>query len=112
MADVEPDRHITRWAAHLAEMNVPSPGGHGACFLAHGDRVELFNDTGSLTLQLRVSDEVQPGVALSPKGRWPKQEPVRANVNVLNPGRKADVGGSSAVHSIEVSIRSAGTLDQ
>ena len=104
------DPKVSRsWGPAMVALHPDEAAARG---LTHGDRVELFNDTGSLTVQLRVSDEVQPGVALSPKGRWPKQEPVGANVNVLNPGRKADVGGSSAVHSVEVSIRPAGTLEQ
>jgi hypothetical protein len=44
------------------------------------------------------------GVALTHKGRWPKHEPQRANVNLLNPGRKADMGESSCVHRLEVTI--------
>ena len=87
------------------------PADAAARGLSQGDRVVVANDTGSLTMQLRLSDEVQPGVAHSPKGRWPKREPVDANVNVLNPGRQADLGGSSAVHSVEVSIRRAPTPD-
>ena len=75
--------------------------------LADGEQVELSNATGRLALRLRVSDEVLPGVVLSPKGRWPAREPARANVNVLNPGEKADMGGSTAVHSVEVSITAA-----
>ena len=47
---------------------------------------------------------VPPGVAYSPKGRWPKRERGWANVNVLNDGRKADFGGSTSVHGVEVSI--------
>ncbi len=72
--------------------------------LADGDEVEVANATGRLRLRLRLSDEVLPGVVLSPKGRWPKREPGGANVNVLNPGEKADMGGSTAVHSVEVSV--------
>ena len=45
--------------------------------------------------------------ALIPKGRWPKLEPGRANVNVLNPGDRPDMGESSAVHGIEVSVHTA-----
>lgn len=70
--------------------------------LAEGDRVRLRNATGSLELSLAISDEVPPGVAYSPKGRWPKRERQDANVNVLNDGRKADFGGSTAVHGVEV----------
>jgi anaerobic selenocysteine-containing dehydrogenase len=70
--------------------------------LAEGDRVRLRNATGSLELTVAVSDIVPPGVAYSPKGRWPKREHQGANVNVLNDGRKADFGGSTAVHGVEV----------
>ena len=76
--------------------------------LGDGDAVRLSNATGSLRLRLRVSDEVLRGVLLSPKGRWPKREPSGANVNALNPGQKADMAGSTAVHSIEVSVDPVG----
>jgi hypothetical protein len=38
------------------------------------------------------------------KGRWPKLEPSGHNVNVLNPGAKTDLGESSCVHGIEVTV--------
>ena len=72
--------------------------------LSEGDEALLANETGSLTLRVHLSDDVPPGVALSHKGRWPKQERAGANVNTLNPGRKADMGENSSVHSIEVSV--------
>ena len=75
--------------------------------LTDGDRVAVANEVGSLLLDLRLSDGVPPGVALSPKGRWPKRESERANVNVLNPGIKSDMGQSSAVHGIEVTVTAA-----
>ena len=37
--------------------------------------VRIWNETGSLELSVGVSDIVPRGVALSPKGRWPKREP-------------------------------------
>jgi len=40
-----------------------------------------------------------------PKGRWPKQEAGSANVNTLNPGVKTDMGESSAVHGVEVTVQ-------
>jgi anaerobic selenocysteine-containing dehydrogenase len=75
--------------------------------LAAGDRVVLSNATGELELELELSDGVPRGVAFSPKGRWPKRESSGANVNVLNPGMKADMGESTAVHGVEVSVASA-----
>jgi anaerobic selenocysteine-containing dehydrogenase len=75
--------------------------------LAEGDAVVLANGTGRLALTLALSEEVPRGVAYAPKGRWPKLEPTRANVNVLNPGARADMGEATAVHGIEVTVSAA-----
>lgn len=75
--------------------------------LREGDDAELSNETGKILLKVRLSEEVLPGVALSLKGRWPKREQTQANVNVLNPGLKTDMGESSAVHGIEVTVTPA-----
>ena len=69
-----------------------------------GDAVRLSNEAGSLELTVAVSDMVPAGVAYSPKGRWPKREQGFSNVNVLNDGRKADFGGSTSVHGVEVLV--------
>ncbi len=70
-----------------------------------GDQVSLYNDTGEINLELAVSDQVPRGVALSYKGFWPKrQQGSKANINVLNPGIKSDMGESSTVHSVLVEI--------
>jgi anaerobic selenocysteine-containing dehydrogenase len=76
--------------------------------LADGDRAVLRSGTGELTLAVAISPDVPPGVALSPKGRWPRQEPGGANVNVLNPGTPADMGASTSVHGIEVTVAAEG----
>jgi anaerobic selenocysteine-containing dehydrogenase len=81
-----------------------NPADAAARGLVEGDRVRLWNETGSLEMAVAVSDIVPAGVAYSPKGRWPKREPERFNVNVLNDGRKSDIGDSSSVHGIEVVI--------
>ena len=72
--------------------------------LQAGDRCLLANESGRLEVEVLLGEIAPRGVALSPKGRWPKRERESANVNVLNPGHKADMGGSSAVHAIEVSV--------
>ena len=72
--------------------------------LTEGQQVRLSNETGSLELALAVAGSIPQGVALSPKGRWPRQDGTRANVNVLNPGIKSDMGESTCVHSVEVEI--------
>src|SRR5215212_7476031 len=86
----------------------PTVALHPADAAARGLQVDyevmLSNETGSLKLRVRLSDDVPPGVALSHKGRWPRQEPEGANVNVLNPGRKTDIGESTCVHGVEVAV--------
>ena len=72
--------------------------------LKEGDEARLSNETGELVLQVRISDEIRSGVALAYKGRWPKREPNQVNVNILNPGKKTDMGESSAVHGVEVTV--------
>jgi anaerobic selenocysteine-containing dehydrogenase len=75
--------------------------------LAEGDEVVLSNEIGQLRMPVTLSTDIPRGVALSHKGRWPNREDSRANVNVLNPGRRADMGDSTAVHSIEVFVTAA-----
>jgi anaerobic selenocysteine-containing dehydrogenase len=72
--------------------------------LADGDIAVLRSDTGELALEVATSPDVPPGVAVSPKGRWPRQESGGANVNVLNPGTPADMGASTSVHGVEVTV--------
>jgi len=76
--------------------------------LAQGDRVRLANETAALELQLALSELIPRGVAYSPKGRWPGQEATGANVNALNPGTRSDIGASTSVHGIEVTVTPAG----
>jgi anaerobic selenocysteine-containing dehydrogenase len=72
--------------------------------LAAGDSVLVHNDSGRLELKLVISEQLPRGVALTHKGRWLCRDAAGANVNVLNPGEKSDMGESSAVHSVEVSV--------
>jgi anaerobic selenocysteine-containing dehydrogenase len=72
--------------------------------LAEGDEALVVNETGRLSLNVCLSDALPRGVALSHKGRWPKQEAGHANINVLNPGHKTDMGESNCVHGIEVRV--------
>ena len=75
--------------------------------LAAGDAALLESPTGQLTLTVELSGELPRGVIYSPKGRWPKREPGAANVNVLNPGVESDMGHSTTVHGVEVTVTPA-----
>ena len=69
-----------------------------------GDRARVQNETGLLEMTVAVADLAPPGTAISHKGRWPKRDPGHANVNALNPGLRTDMGDSTALHSVEVSV--------
>jgi hypothetical protein len=47
------------------------------------------------------------GVALAVKGAWPKLMPEHRNINALHAGRKTDMGESTSVHGIEVTVSAA-----
>jgi anaerobic selenocysteine-containing dehydrogenase len=73
--------------------------------LAEQDHVVVSSETGTIELSVTLSEELPRGVAYSPKGRWPKAAPQRANVNALNPGTPSDLGASTSVHGLEVTVR-------
>ncbi len=73
--------------------------------LSQGQAVVLDNETGSLPLEVAISEEAPPGCVLVHKSRWPKAEASGANVNILNPGHKTDMAESSCVHAVEVALR-------
>jgi anaerobic selenocysteine-containing dehydrogenase len=94
-----------RIAAKLgAESVVLHPDDADARGIREGDAVRLENATGKLTLVARLAATIPPGVALAGKSPWPKHLPQGANINALNPGHKTDMGESSAVHGVEVTI--------
>ncbi len=73
---------------------------------ADGARVRLATAAGEIIVQVAVSNDVPMGVILAHKGRWPGNG-ADGNVNALNPGQKADLAESCAVHSINVSVAAA-----
>jgi anaerobic selenocysteine-containing dehydrogenase len=76
-----------------------------ALSLAEGDRAQVSSEVGSLVALVRITDALPAGVALIPKGRWPKLEPHAVNVNVLTAARASDMGASTTVHGLEVTVR-------
>ncbi|MGB4812301.1 MAG: molybdopterin-dependent oxidoreductase [Methylophilaceae bacterium] len=75
------------------------------CLVTAGEMALVSNDIGQLKLNVVIDASLPRGVVLVHKGRWPKNEPENANVNILNPGHKSDMGESTAVHGIEVSVK-------
>ena len=73
--------------------------------LATGHWVEVHSAAGSLRLQVEVSDVPPPGVAVCYKSRWLQFDGQQANVNVLNPGLRGDLGDGTAVNSLDITLR-------
>lgn len=80
------------------------PADASARGLVDGDVATVSNESGAIPLHVVTSTDMLPGVALSPKGRWPRLEEADANINVLYDGRKSDMGESTSVHGVEVQV--------
>ena len=74
--------------------------------IADGSPVTLSNAAGSLTLKAVVSDIIPAGALLTDKSRWPGKEG-GTNVNVLHVPQKTDMGESTSVHGVEVTLSAA-----
>jgi anaerobic selenocysteine-containing dehydrogenase len=73
--------------------------------VSSGDRVQVFNDRGTLTLTAEVSTDVQPGVIAIPFGWWHRHTPEQRGVNALtNPSTPSDDLGSAAFHDTLVQV--------
>jgi anaerobic selenocysteine-containing dehydrogenase len=71
--------------------------------LADGQKVRIFNDLGAIGLMLRVSDEVQPGIALVP-GQRPDDEAVSGTINMLCSDRFTDMGEGATYQSTYLDV--------
>jgi anaerobic selenocysteine-containing dehydrogenase len=74
--------------------------------IASGDRVEVANDRGRLTVRAELSEDLQPGLAALPFGWWHRSTPEGRAVNALtNPAVGDDDLGSAAFHETLVEVR-------
>ena len=72
--------------------------------LADGDMVRVWNDRGTLTLPVRVSDRVRPGVVSMPFGWWARHEAGGGVANSLTNDTLTDWGGGVAYHDTLVQV--------
>jgi anaerobic selenocysteine-containing dehydrogenase len=100
------DQKVTRRAGTLTvELAATDAATLG---LVDGDLARVSSDAGSLVLPVHVTGTLPAGVALIPKGGWPKMRQDEANVNVLTLARPSDMGASTTVHGLEVTVTAAG----
>ncbi len=67
--------------------------------LQSGDLVKTENDRGWCILRLKTTDEVQPGVAVAPKGHWAQHSKGGRSINWLTSDALADLGDQATFHS-------------
>ena len=72
--------------------------------LSPGDQIRIFNGRGEFQAVLEVSDRVRPGVAMSPKGYWPKLTGGCSNANTTVEERDADMGQGAVYHDNGVEV--------
>jgi anaerobic selenocysteine-containing dehydrogenase len=75
--------------------------------LADGQEVRIFNDRGEFRAQARVSDAVQPGVAVGPFGWWRRNSSDGSAVNATTSQAVTDLGAGPTFHDNQVEIQAA-----
>jgi anaerobic selenocysteine-containing dehydrogenase len=75
--------------------------------LADGDEAEVFNGRASVTLPVRISTRVRPGVVAIPWGWWASQHPDGRAANALTNDALTDWGGGVAFFDTLVEVRGA-----
>jgi anaerobic selenocysteine-containing dehydrogenase len=69
-----------------------------------GQYVRVFNDRGQYLALAEVSDEIAPGVVMSPMGAWRKNAKDASTVNAVNPFAFADLGNAPTFSDTRVEV--------
>ena len=72
--------------------------------LVDGSWVTVWNDQGRVSLPLRVTDEVRPGVVCSEKGAWMRTSDNGQTVSALAPTHKADLAQGACYNDTRVEV--------
>lgn len=83
------------------EMN---PNDAQARGLNNGDSVRVFNASGEVQCKLQISRDLQPGVAMMPKGLWSHNTLNGATPNALAPDTLTDLAGGACFNDARVEI--------
>lgn len=75
--------------------------------IAHGQRVRVRNDRGSLLAKAVVGDSVQPGVVVSFGIWWNRYTPDGVNVNTVTSTKLTDQGGGATFYDNLVEVEKA-----
>jgi anaerobic selenocysteine-containing dehydrogenase len=73
-----------------------------------GDTVRVFNDRGSLRLDVEIAPKVHRGVVRVPAVRWAKKAGDAQTVNALTSERLTDIGAGAVFYSCLVEVEKCG----
>ncbi len=97
--------HGAREGGPFVEMDPVDAAARG---LTDGDRARVWNDRGSLTLTVKVSGRLRPGVVAVPFGWWYRDHGGEGVANTLTSDRLTDAGGGVAYSDTRVQVEPAG----
>ncbi|MBX3154467.1 MAG: molybdopterin-dependent oxidoreductase [Deltaproteobacteria bacterium] len=72
--------------------------------ISDGDRVRVWNATGNVECQVRITPDVRAGVCVLAKGLWRKHTHNGFTANALVPAAFADLGGQAAYNDARVQV--------
>ena len=75
--------------------------------LAGGENVRVWNTSGEVRCQLRISRDLRPGVALLPKGIWSHNTANGATACALAPDTLTDIAGGACFNDARVEVERA-----
>jgi anaerobic selenocysteine-containing dehydrogenase len=73
-----------------------------------GGLVRVYNDLGEVRCRLRLDADLEPGVALLPKGLWSHNTASGTTANAVSPDSLADLGGGACFNDARVEVEAAG----
>ena len=85
----------------FAEM---SPADAAARGISEGDRVQVFNDRGTVEVSVRLDNSLRPGCLVIHNGWWLSEG---GGVNLLSAARETDMGHGAAFHDNAVEVELA-----
>lgn len=72
--------------------------------LEDGDPVRVYNDSGEVRLELRVTDVIRPGVVCAFKGAWMRTSSNGQTISALAPGHVADLCQGACYNDARVDV--------
>jgi anaerobic selenocysteine-containing dehydrogenase len=72
--------------------------------IAHGDRLRIFNDRGSVMLSAEVTDHAHAGCVTTQSIWWTQDTPDLQGINVLTSQALTDMGGGATFYDCQVEV--------